>query len=115
MAHRTLRLLPLLAAALALMSCETIGMTGKPRPSNPQPADPPPAAVCAPIRAEPLPPAGIDRDTLDATLAAVLGGDLAADLVQWRDVDWPAWARDLARRLERAQGACDPPPDPKGR
>ena len=100
------RFLLLLAVSLLLASCETIGRLGSGKPSSPATADPPPAAVCAPLEAEPLPPQGVDRDALDQALAAALGADLAADLVQWRDVDWPAWARRGWLRLQQARADC---------
>jgi hypothetical protein len=70
------------------------------------PPDPPPAAVCAPLEAEPLPPAGVDLDRLNAVIMAAFGPDLGAQLQQWREADWPAWARRGWRRLEKGQAKC---------
>jgi hypothetical protein len=42
---------------------------------------------------------------------AALGDQAAVAFLQWRETDWPAWARRGWRRLEQGQARCTPPPD----
>jgi hypothetical protein len=71
--------------------------------------------VCAPLEAEPLPPAGVDQDLLYAAIVAALGDQVAVKFLQWRESDWPAWARRGWRRLEQGQAQCTPPPGDRKR
>lgn len=64
------------------------------------------AALCAPLEAEPLPPEGVDQDLFNRAVIAALGEDVGVRLMQWREADWPAWARRGWRRLEQAQEKC---------
>lgn len=69
--------------------------------------------MCAPLEAEPLPPAGVDQDLLYQAIVAALGDQMAVKFLQWRETDWPAWARRGWRRLEQGQAQCTP--SPRGR
>jgi len=76
-------------------------------PTPPAP-DPPPAAVCAPLEAEPLPPEGVNADALYAAILAALGVEKGTAWLQWHESDWPRWGRGGWRRLEKGQKNCSP-------
>lgn len=97
-------LLVVACLTLPLLGCATTAGPGPRVPIDPPP-EPPAAAVCAPLEAEPLPPAGVDRDALYAGMIAALGPKAEAWL-QWQEAEWPAWARRGWRRLDEAHRAC---------
>jgi hypothetical protein len=99
-------LLPL-ACSLFLAACGTTGKLGPLGPTPPAP-DPPPAAVCAPLEAEPLPPEGVDQAALYGAVLAALGPTVGQAYLEWHETAWPSWARRGWRRLEVSHRDCQP-------
>lgn len=108
---RNRRLLPLLAASLLLASCGTTGKPDRQALSKSAP-NPPPAAICAELEDEPLPPAGIDIQVLYGAIAAALGPEKGQAFTQWLDAEWASWARRGWRRLEQGRDGCPIQPNP---
>lgn len=88
---------------LSLAAC---GTTGTSMP--PAPLDPCPVSAVAPGETAPVGPQLTPAQQLavDRGVIAALGAELAAAYVQWRDVDYPAWARRQAARVTVTSDWC---------
>ena len=74
---------------------------------------PPPATACAPVEPEPLAPALSEAQRLALDVAAIraLGEALAVNVIRYRDVSYPAWARRQAERVRQTRSAlCEAAP-----
>ena len=89
---RSMRALPLLAAATILTSCATFEAYRPPAPSAPP--QPCPASITAPLTDEPLAPEGVPMSALPPEVSAWWFGDLLP------------WSRELAHRLAQGQAWC---------
>ena len=93
-------------------------MTGFRRPGDEPP--PPasvlcPAALSAPLTAEPPPPEGLTTDQVADALVAGLGPVDGAALFRWMMAEWRPWGQEAAARAGKAKAFCDglaaKPPD----
>ena len=89
-------------AALSLAACGTTGVP--PRAA----LDPLPAAICAPVEAEPQGPAITpdQQTTGDAAVIVALGEALGVPLIRHREVEHPAWGRRQAERVKAGVDYC---------
>jgi len=89
-------------ALLTLSACATDGSL------PPAPLDPCPTSAGGPVEPAPVGPVltPVQQLAVDTGLIRALGPELGAAYVQWRDVDYPAWARRQAARVTVSVAWC---------